>query len=96
MYQSSFEFYGSHEFYFNDKERESFEATLNRIYNSNENESIGENKELLSDEEGLNDKGKSDIHLSFRQVSIFDNTAFIFIFFGLISQNSPEGFYFSL
>ena len=49
FFLSSFEFNGSDEFPSNDKEIESFEVELNKIFISNEKESSDENKGLLSD-----------------------------------------------
>ena len=93
FFLSSFEFADLDDFSSNDKERESLENKLNKIFISNEEESSDENKGLLSDEEDLNntkelssieiDKGRSDIHLSFRQISVFDNIVSTFIFFCL-------------
>ena len=62
------------------------------------------NEGLLSDESDLSDnvelssieidKGKSDIHLSFRQVSKFNLTAWSFSFFGLTTQDLSADFSF--
>ena len=67
---------------------------------------LDSNKGLLSDEAGLLsdsnelssiilDKGKSEVHLSFRQVSGFNPTAFSFSFFGLTTQDIPKDFSFT-
>ena len=67
---------------------------------------LDSNKGLLSDEAGLLsdsnelssiilDKGKSEVHLSFRQVSGFNPTAFTFSFFGLTTQDIPIDFSFT-
>ena len=66
---------------------------------------LDSNKGLLSDEAGLLsdsnelssiilDKGKSEVRLSFRQVSGFNPTDFTFSFFGLTTQNIPIDFSF--
>ena len=104
FWPSSFELVGSGEFPSNDKIRESFEDELDKIFISNEKESNEENKGLLFDEEGLNynkelssieiNKGKSDIHLSFRQVSFFDNSYLSSFSSVLHSQNLSEAFLF--
>jgi hypothetical protein len=62
------------------------------------------NEGLLSDEPDLSDnvelssieidKGKSDIHLSFRQVSKFNLDTWSFSFFGLTTQDLPADFSF--
>ena len=67
---------------------------------------LDSNKGLLSDEAGLLsdsnelssiilDKGKSEVRLSFRQVSGFNPTAFTFSFFGLTTQDIPIDFSFT-
>ena len=67
---------------------------------------LDSNKGLLSDKAGLLsdsnelssiilDKGKSEVHLSFRQVSGFNPTDFTFSFFGLTTQNIPIDFSFT-
>ena len=67
---------------------------------------LDSNKGLLSDEAGLLsdsnelssiilDKGKSEVRLSFRQVSGFNPTDFTFSFFGLTTQDIPIDFSFT-
>ena len=67
---------------------------------------LDSNKGLLSDEAGLLsdsnelssiilDKGKSEVRLSFRQVSGFIPNAFTFSFFGLTTQDIPKDFSFT-
>ena len=67
---------------------------------------LDSNKGLLSDKAGLLsdsnelssiilDKGKSEVRLSFRQVSGFNPTDFTFSFFGLTTQDIPKDFSFT-